>query len=128
MLNRGYCWGRTVGMVLAIGIFGAPASVFAAELIVFSSKDCVVTQKFRREVAADYQRTKGGQTFHMHLVDMEKGSVGVILEEPVTMSPTFVFVDKNKEIARITGYPGRELFLRLTEGAADAFLEEKGAR
>jgi thioredoxin-related protein len=64
----------------------------------------------------------------MHLVDMEKDSVGVILEEPVTMSPTFVFVDKNKEIARITGYPGRELFLRLIEGAAEAFLEEKGAR
>jgi hypothetical protein len=116
------------GMVLAIGIFCAPASVFAAELIVFSSKDCVVAQKFRREVAAEYQRTKGGQTFPLRLVDIEKGSVGVILEEPVTMSPTFVFVDKNEEIARITGYPGRELFLRLTEGAAEAFLEEKGAR
>jgi hypothetical protein len=114
-------------MVLAMGIFGAPASVFAAELVVFSSKDCVVSQKFRHEVAAEYPRTKGGQTFPLRLVDIEKGSVGVILEEPVTMSPTFVFVDKNKEIARITGYPGRELFLRLTDGAAEAFLE-KGAR
>jgi thioredoxin-related protein len=115
---------RTIGLALAIGIFSESTSAFAAELIVFSSKDCVVTQKFKREVAAEYRKTKGSQTFPLRLVNIGDGPVDVILAEPVTMSPTFVFVDKNKEIARITGYPGREIFLRLTEGAADAFVKE----
>ena len=115
-------------MLLAMGIFAEPASVIAAELVVFSSNNCAVTQTFKREAVEQYQTTKGSQTFPLRFVEIGKGAVGVILEEPVTMSPTFVFVDENKEIARFAGYPGRELFLRLTDGAADAFLKEKGAR
>lgn len=34
----------------------------------------------------------------------------VVLASPVVFTPTFVVVDNNKEVGRITGYPGPEFF------------------
>lgn len=118
---------RSALVLFAVGVGGLPASVVAAELVVYSTKDCAITQRFRRDVSEQYTRTLAGQTFPLHLVNIE-GNAGVVLSAPVTTSPTFVFVDEGREIARFVGYPGRQHFLKLTNAAAEAFAEQKGGR
>jgi thioredoxin-related protein len=112
-----------LGSMLATG----SGRAVAAELIVFSSKDCAITQQFRREVTEDYKGTKGDQTFPLRFVDINKAAIRIILSQPATISPTFVLVDSGKEIARFVGYPGREPFLRLMDDVADVFQKQKSA-
>lgn len=127
ILNRDHRLGYCGALLLALTLVGAPAIAEAAELVVFSSNDCQITQKFRREVTPHYRGTKGAQVFPLRFVNIESPSVKIVLARPVTTSPTFVFVDNGKEIARFAGYPGREHFLRLINGAADAILKAKSA-
>jgi thioredoxin-related protein len=75
-----------------------------------------------------YPTTNGGRMFPLRFIDSATPATDISLSEAVTASPTFVLVDNGKEIARFVGYPGREHFLRLMNGAADALQEERGAK
>jgi thioredoxin-related protein len=99
----------------------------AAELVVYSSEHCVVSRQFEKEVAGDFASGNASQTFSLRLVDIENAPADVTLSQQVTSTPTFVFVDQGVEIARFNGYPGREHFFRIVEGAADAFKASKVA-
>ena len=121
-VNYPLCWAAAMLLLLAMSATAGPSSAKAAELVVYHSKDCAVSQRFQREVVAHYGTTKGGRAFPMRLVDIEMRDADIILEQPVTQTPTFVFVDEGREMARITGYPGRAHFLRIIDAAADAFL------
>lgn len=122
-----YLFGWPAMTLLAALTISGPTSVAAAELVVYDAKDCVISKRFHREVAGDYGVSKGSRVFPMRQVDINEGDAGIVLEQAVTLTPTFVFVDEGREIARVTGYPGRELFLRIVDEAADAFLQSKPA-
>ncbi|MGE0768207.1 MAG: hypothetical protein AB7L90_17255 [Hyphomicrobiaceae bacterium] len=94
----------------------------AAELIVYGAEHCQVSRHFEKEVTTDFAASPASRVFPLRVVDIANGPAGVALIEPITSTPTFVFVDKGAEIARFVGYPGKEHFLRLVEGAADAFV------
>lgn len=119
--------GWSAALILGSIFANGPGSAVAAELVIFSSQDCHVTQKFRREVTTEYQGTKGAQTFPLRFVDIDEASDRIVLARPATTSPTFVFVDNGIEIARFTGYPGRKHFLHLMDEVADAFQQQKSA-
>ncbi len=104
-----------------IGLLPHPAE--AAELVMFESRSCVICQRFHREIGPDYQSSPGAKVFPLRRVDIDTDKIRVKLERPVTMTPTFVFVDKGAEMARFVGYPGREPFFRLTDGIAETFRE-----
>jgi len=103
------------------------ARATTAELVVYESKDCAVSRRFRHEMAADYKTSKGGRVFPLRRADIANGPAGIRLAQPITMTPTFVFVDQGEEIGRFTGYPGREHFLKLLNAAADEFAKIKAA-
>jgi len=107
----------------------AVARAEAAELVIFEADGCAISEKFHREMGASYTNIKGSRIFRLRRVNIGKnGTGGVVLEKPITMTPTFVFVDKGAEIARFTGYPGRKPFEQLIDVAADALLESGGAQ
>ncbi len=114
-----------VALVLAFaGITGLlPRPAEAAELVMFESKSCVICQRFHREVGPDYQSSPGAKVFPLRRVDIDTDEIQVELERPVTMTPTFVFVDEGAEMARFVGYPGRAPFFRLTDGVAETYRE-----
>lgn len=89
------------------------------ELVMFESKSCHVCKQFHREAAPQYNASKGARIFPLRMIDIDDGKVDIILERPVTMTPTFVFVNKGHEIARIVGYPGRKFFYQMVDGAAE---------
>jgi len=91
----------------------------ATELVMFDSKSCHVCKQFHREAAPQYNASKGARIFPLRMIDIDDGKVDIILERPVTMTPTFVFVHEGREIARIVGFPGTKYFYQMVDGAAE---------
>jgi hypothetical protein len=110
----------TIGTLASVASATSMSST-AAELVVYGSEHCVVSRQFEKEVAGDFASSRASQAFSLRVVDIGKAPAGVTLSQPVTSTPTFVFVDQGVEMARFVGYPGREHFFRIVEGAADAF-------
>ena len=94
--------------------------VYAYELLMFSNPACSWCQKFMDEVEPEYHGqniysrklplriipTKGRppQWFNDAL---DKGNIN-----PIESIPTFVIWDKDRELARLTGYTGKDEFYR----------------
>lgn len=94
----------------------------AAELVIYKSNHCEVSQRFLSEAASEYGMTRAGKVFPLRQVDIDSELNGaVLLNSPVDSTPTFVIVDEGHEIARMTGYPGKEYFFQIMNGAAEEF-------
>jgi hypothetical protein len=117
---------RMIGAFATVAL-ATSMSATAADLVVYNSEHCVVSRQFEKEVAGDFASSNAGQVFSLRLVDIGNAPAGVTLSQPVTSTPTFVFVNHGVEIARFVGYPGREHFFRIVEGATDAFEKSKVA-
>lgn len=105
-------------------VLQAPAAE-AADLFMFESKGCGACRMFDAEIAPDYDRSAFGRTYPLRRVDMQTGSIDFTLKQPVTMTPTFVFVEAGAEIARFTGYPGRNHFYDVMERTIGEVQREK---
>lgn len=93
------------------------------ELVMFDSKACTVCRKFEAEIGDKYMNRESSNIFPLRRINIHDGDVDIKLEQPVTMTPTFVFVEDGKEIARFVGYPGRKHFYMLIDAAADEFAK-----
>lgn len=83
----------------------------AAELVMYTRNGCPFCQRFEREVAPVYARTREGKAAALRRVELPAGGVrGEGLREPVVATPTFVLVDEGREIGRITGYLNDDMF------------------
>ena len=122
------CFSAMAAAVMLLTLSGGFNHAEAAELLMFDAKDCVVSQKFDREVSDAYAKSNGARVFPLRRIDVSNAPGGVRLDQAVTMTPTFVFVDRGEEIARFVGYPGRDHFLRIVDGAADMFLQTRAGR
>jgi hypothetical protein len=88
-----------------------PVTADAAELLVFGRDGCVWCQRWDREVGAGYGKTDEARVLPLRHVNIDKPAAsGVALVSPVRYTPTFVVVDKGREIGRITGYAGDDAF------------------
>ena len=83
----------------------------AAELLMFEQKACPFCAAFNREIAPDYLRSRAGGIAPLRHVDIyESRTGGIDGLEPAVFTPTFVLVDKGREVGRLLGYPGRRFF------------------
>jgi hypothetical protein len=84
---------------------------FAAELVMYTRNGCPFCVRFEREVAPVYAKTPEGKAAPLRRVDLPAGGMrGGGLLEPVIATPTFVLMDGEKEIGRITGYLNDDMF------------------
>jgi hypothetical protein len=100
---------RVLAASLALILTLAPAR--AAELVMFTQRGCVWCQKFEREIAPAYEKTKEGQRAPLRRVDIGKpipADLDFIRRERFT--PVFVLIDQGREFGRIRGYPGDAFF------------------
>ena len=93
--------------------------VYAYELLMFSNPHCGYCQKFLSEVAPTYADTEYSKILPLKVIQINKKMpewVGRAFEEdrlkPIIATPTFVIWD-NKEIARLEGYGGKEVFYEM---------------
>lgn len=98
-------------------LFGAmlialsPASVGAAELVMFEQVGCAWCEAFDREIAPVYAKTDEGARAPLRRVDVTQAvPPDLTFIEVERLTPLFVLVDNGHEIGRIRGYPGEDHF------------------
>ena len=86
----------------------------AAELLMFEERGCIWCRRFDAEIAPAYPKTIEGQQAPLRRVDIHQQlPTDIVFTEALRFTPTFVLVDNNREVGRITGYPGTEFFYPL---------------
>jgi len=90
------------------------ASPRGSELLMFERSDCVWCQRWDAEIAPAYPQTIEGSLAPLRRINIRDQEIaGVLLERPVTVTPTFVLAYDGREIGRILGHPGDEVFYGL---------------
>lgn len=83
----------------------------ALELIMIEQAGCHYCARFDAEIAPAYAKTAEGQRAPLRRVDLHErwpDDLSNIRKEQIT--PTFILVHDNQELARLHGYPGDEHF------------------
>jgi thioredoxin-related protein len=99
----------TAAVVLSI------SSASAAELVMFRRDGCSWCQAWDRDIGPIYGKTDIGQRAPIRMVYIDRDRTTITLSSPVIYTPTFVLVDKGREVGRIEGYPGDHFFWGLLE-------------
>ena len=86
-----------------------------------SRRSCGTCKVFKREVLPIYAASPAGKVFPLWVVEMG-GKAPFRLNEPVTFTPTFVWVDNGVEVGRFSGYFGKEKFFSIVNKAANAHM------
>lgn len=96
------------------------AGVRAAELVMFELPGCEYCDLWNREIGVFYGETKTGRMAPLRRVQIDETRPADLRRiKGIRYSPTFVVIDKGREIGRITGYPGEAFFW----GYLDEILE-----
>jgi|GEM_PF-166340 hypothetical protein len=84
----------------------------AAELLMFDDPGCMWCARWEAEVGPDYPGSPAAAIAPLRRFDLRADPLPERLELAgrVRYTPTFVLVDKGREVGRITGYPGRLAF------------------
>jgi thioredoxin-related protein len=81
------------------------------ELLVVEIDNCIYCGLFRRDVAPAYTSSPRARAVPMRFVDLNAPDVGRLsLAAPIDSVPTVLVVENGKEVGRIAGYVGPEIF------------------
>lgn len=83
----------------------------AAELVMFEQAGCPWCEAFDNDVGKIYAKTEDGLRAPLRRIDIDRPlppDLAFVHVERLT--PLFVLIDKGREIGRIRGYGGREMF------------------
>lgn len=95
------------GTLLALLMLAGSAN--AAELIIVRKAGCSWCIRWDREIGRSYPATEEGRFAPLRSVDI-RDPLPAFVEMPVTVTPTFILVEYDREVGRITGYPGQDFF------------------
>ena len=87
------------------------APLAAAELIMFHQRACEWCELWHEEIGVVYGKTPEAKKAPLRLVDIfDDRPADLNGLKPVVFTPTFVIVEKGREVGRILGYPGEDFF------------------
>jgi thioredoxin-related protein len=107
---------RLLFLVLGLAALALPAAPPAAgaELVMFEAAGCPYCARWNREIAPIYPKTEEGKRAPLRRVDTAQprpADLAAIVN--IVYTPTFVLMDEGREIGRIVGYGGDEIFWSL---------------
>lgn len=106
-LNRA-CY---LSLPLLLFSLSVSAAGSACELVMFHSATCEWCQAWEREVGVIYDKTVESRIAPLRRVDVHsRKAADVHTLEPIVYTPTFVLLRGDREVGRITGYPGEDHF------------------
>ncbi len=94
--------------VLMLAGMGAPLQ--AAELLMFESSGCTYCIMWKDQLGGVYPKTSEGKQAPLRRIEISEQKKTDGLVKPVRLTPTFVLMDEGREIGRIQGYGGEEMF------------------
>jgi len=113
-----FIWGkcmRAISIVILTFIFGMQSAP-AAELLMFESAGCEWCEIWDEEVGIIYPKTSEARAAPLRRLDIDTPREGKLSGlRPVMFTPTFILMDKGKEVGRILGYPGESNFWGLLD-------------
>jgi hypothetical protein len=116
---------RLTLLLLLIVAWGLPSTVAsAAELYMFRRAGCPWCAAWDREIGPAYDKTEIGRRTPLRMVDIYGEQAPIALKGRIIYTPTFVLVEKGREVGRIEGYPGNEFFWGLLEGLVQQLSPE----
>jgi len=99
-------------LLLVSLVIGFPAA--AAELVMFEAAGCPYCARWNREIAPVYPKTAEGKRAPLRRVDIAAPRPADLAGlANIVYTPTFVLIEDGKEIGRIVGYGGDEIFWSL---------------
>ena len=88
----------------------------ALELLMFRQAYCEACTLWDQEVGVIYEKTSQGRQAPLRNIDIHRERPRELAEiKAVIYTPTFVLVDRGKEIGRIVGYGGEDFFWGLLD-------------
>lgn len=109
-------WLPSLGSIFskpAVGL-GEAAPKESLELLVFEVEGCVYCEVLRRDVFPRYRAAPASATAPMRFVDINKVDTDTLaLRGALRVVPTVVLMKDGKEVERIDGYTGPEMFFQL---------------
>jgi hypothetical protein len=95
----------------------------------FRRAGCPWCAAWDREIGPIYAKTDAGRRAPVRFVDLARANDRKFaLASPVRFTPTFVLVDRDREIGRIEGYPGEDFFWGLLERLLQTAPAQAGNR
>lgn len=96
-------------LALAASLLVTPSK--AAELVMFESDGCYWCERWKREVGTYYRQTAEARLAPLRRIDLfDRRPDDLTGIRGVLVTPTFVLVEKGREIGRIVGHPGKQEF------------------
>lgn len=81
------------------------------EVLVVEIDNCIYCGLFRRDVAPTYTASPRAKSAPMRFVDINAPDVDrIALQAPIDTIPTVLVVENGREVGRIAGYVGPEIF------------------
>ena len=104
---------RSLAALALAGFLAVAGTSARAEslLIMAEETGCLWCAMWDREIAPIYPKTTEGKVAPLKRFDIHGDEPdGIIFLSRITYTPTFILVNKGKEVARIEGYPGEDFF------------------
>jgi len=100
--------------LMAITVFSFVRPAQAAELVMFESEGCEWCEAWDEDIGVAYAKTTEASIIPLRRVDIDDALPSDLQHlEGLVYTPTFVVMDKGKELGRIIGYPGEYFFWQL---------------
>ena len=105
---------RKIGLlVYAIPILSG--NLMAAELIMVEQQGCYYCLEWKDQLGHIYPKTPEGEFAPLKTIDITEVDELKGLQRDVIFTPTFVLMEKNKELGRLEGYSSEDFFWELLE-------------
>ena len=105
-------------LLLLAGLLSCEAAR-AAELVMFERDGCAWCRRWDDDVGKIYGKTEQARLLPLRRVNVDLvGQSNFVLEQPVRYTPTFIVVDRGREVGRITGYMDDGVFWGLLDKLA----------
>jgi hypothetical protein len=93
-------------------------------LIMIDDPACVYCKRWHKDVGSAYRASDEGRLAPLNVI--QRSSVAAKQVTNIRYTPTFVLVDREREVGRIVGYGGTELFWsQVTKLYADAGMKPR---
>jgi hypothetical protein len=90
-------------------------NLMAAELIMVEQQGCYYCEEWKDQLGHIYPKTPEGKYAPLKTLDITEVDGIKGLERDVIFTPTFILMEKNKELGRLEGYSSEDFFWELLE-------------
>ncbi|WP_439104872.1 hypothetical protein [Celeribacter marinus] len=103
-------WTKIVILASAALMLTAPLPAQAVELVMIERDGCAYCDRWNDEIAPIYPKTPEGAFAPLRRMDVKERPDDIEFSSRPVLTPTFVLVDEGRELMRIEGYGGDDLF------------------